>query len=85
MLKRSTKYYTSAQTYLGKIRCYVCHKPRHKENDYRVPYTLKDSRQMMEQNQIRPNYESKTNADIMRNPNKVWKKKKKGEHVTSIT
>ena len=57
--KGSIKYYTSAQTYLGKIICYVCLKLGHKEKDCKLPYTLKDSRQMMESNQIRQNCESK--------------------------
>lgn len=40
---------------------------------------------MMESNQIKQNYESKRSADIMKNPNKVWKEKRKGEPITSIT
>ena len=40
---------------------------------------------MMKPNNIRPNCESKGDADIMRNPNKVWKKKKKGGPVTLMT
>ena len=83
--KRGTKYYTSAQTYLGKIRCYVCLELVHKAKDCKLPYTLNNSRQMMESNQIRQNCESKRSVDIMKNPNKVWKEKRKGEHVTSIT
>ena len=83
--KRGTKYCTSAQTYLGKIRCYVCLKLGHKEKDCKQPYTLKNSRQIMESNQIKQNYESKRSVDIMKNPNKVWKEKRKGEPITSIT
>ena len=55
--KRGTKYYTSAQMYLGKIRCYVCLKLRHKATECKLPYTLKSSRQMMESNQINQKYE----------------------------
>ena len=40
---------------------------------------------MMEKKQIKQNYEFKRSADIMKNPNKVWKEKRKGEPVTSIT
>ena len=71
--------------HLGKIRFYVCHKLGHKAKDCRLPYTLKNSRQMMEPNHITANCESKGDIDIMRNPNKVWKEKKKGEHVTLMT
>ena len=80
-----TKFYKSMQSFLGKIRCYSCHKLGHKEKDYKMPYTLKNSKQVMESNQIRQNYESKRSADIMKNPNKVWKENRKGEPVTSIT
>ena len=76
------KYYTSAQTYLGKVRCYVCLKLGHKAKDCKLPYTLKNSRQVMESKQI---YESKRSANIMTNPNKVWKEKRKGEPIISIT
>ena len=71
--------------YLGKIRCYVCLKLGHKAKDCKLPYTLKKSRQLMESNQIKQNSESKRSVDIMKNPNKVWKEKRKGEPVTSIT
>ena len=40
---------------------------------------------MMESDQIRQNCESKRSVDIMKNPNKVWKEKRKGEPVTLIT
>ena len=63
---------------------YVCHNLGHKEKYYKLPYTLKNSRQMMESNQIRQNCESKRSADIMKNPNKVWKEKRDGELVNSI-
>ena len=80
-----TKYNTSAQMYLGKIRCYVCLKLGHKEKYCNLPYTLKNSRQMKESNQIKQNYEPKRSANIMKNPNKVWKEKRKGEPIISIT
>ena len=83
--KKGTKYYTSAQTYLGKIRCYVCLKLGHKTKDCNMPYTFKNSRQRMESKQINQNYESKGRAVIMKNPNKVWKEKRKGEPIISIT
>ena len=83
--KRGMKYYTSAQTYLGKIRCYVCLKLGHKAKDCKLPYTLKNSIQMMETKKIKQSYESKRSAYIMKNPNKVWKEKRKGEPITSIT
>ena len=40
---------------------------------------------MRESNKIKQNYESNRSADIMKNPNKLWKEKRKGEPVTSIT
>ena len=54
---RGTKYYTSAQMHLGQIRCSVCLKRGHKAKDCNLPYTLKNSRQMMECNQIKQRYE----------------------------
>ena len=36
----------------------------------------------MESKQI---YESKRSADIMKNPNKVWKEKRKGESIILLT
>ena len=39
----------------------------------------------MESKQIKQNYESKRSVDIMMNPNKVWKEKRKGEPIISIT
>ena len=39
----------------------------------------------MESNQIKQNYELKISANIMKNPNKVWKEKRQGEPVASIT
>ena len=83
--KRGIKYYTSSQTYLGKVRFYVFLKLGHKEKDYKLPYILNNSRQMMKSNPIKQNYESERSADIMMNPNRVWKEKRKGEPVTSIT
>ena len=83
--KRGMKYYTSAQMHLGQIRCYVCLKRGHKAKDCKLPYILKNSKQMMKSNPIKQNYESERSADIMKNPNKVWKEKRKGEPVTSIT
>ena len=83
--KGRIKYYTLSHTYLGKIRCYVCHKLCHKEKDCILPYTLKNSRHMMESNQIRKKCESKISSNIMNNPNKVWKEKRKGEPIISIT
>ena len=71
--------------YLGQIRFYVYLKRGHKARDCNLPYTLKNSRQMMESNQIKQNCESKRSADIMKNPNKVWKEKRKGEPIISIT
>ena len=82
--RRGTKYYTSAQMCFDKIKCYVCLKLGHKAKDCKLPYILKNSRQMIEIKQIKQNYESKRSADIMKNPNKVWKEKRKGELVTSI-
>ena len=70
---------------LGKIRCYVCLKLGHKAKDCNLPYTLKNSRYMMESKQIKQNYESERSADIMKKPNKVWKEKRKGEPIISIT
>ena len=83
--KRRIKYYTSAQMYFDKIRCYVCLKLGHKEKDYKLPYTLKNSRQMMKSNPIKQNYESKRSADILKNPNIVWKEKRNQEPISSIT
>ena len=40
---------------------------------------------MMETKKIKQNYEFKRSADIMKNPNKVWKEKRKGEPIISIT
>ena len=40
---------------------------------------------MIERKQIKQNYESKISANIMKNPNKVWKEKRKGEPIISIT
>ena len=71
--------------YFDKIRCYVCLKLGHKAKDCKLPYTLKKSRQMMESNQIKQNYESERSAEILKNLNNVWKEKRKGELVTSIT
>ena len=71
--------------YFDKIRSYVCLKLGHKAKDCKLPYILKNSRQMMETKQIKQNYEFKRSADIMKNPNKVWKEKKKGEPIISIT
>ena len=79
------KYYTSAQMHLGQIRCYVCLKRCHKAKDCKLPYILKNSRQMMKSNPIKQNYESERSADIMMNPNRVWKEKRKGEPIISIT
>ena len=39
----------------------------------------------MESNQIKQNYEFKRSTDIMKNLNKVWKEKRKGEPIISIT
>ena len=83
--RREIKYYTSAQMHIGQIRCYVCLKLGHKAKDCNLPYILKNSRHMMKSKQIKQNYEFKTSADIMKNPNKVWKEKRKGEPITSIT
>ena len=79
------KYYASTQIYFDKIRCYICLKLGHKAKDYKLPYILKNSRQMMKSNPIKQNYESERSADIMMNPNKVWKEKRKGEPIISIT
>ena len=79
------KYYTSAQIYFDKIRCYICLKLGHKAKDCKFPYALKSSRQMKESNQIKQNYEPKRSAKIMKNPNKLWKEKRKGEPIISIT
>ena len=79
------KYYTSAQMHLGQIRCYVCLKLGHKAKDCNMPYTLKNSKQMMGSKQIKQNYEFKRSADIMKNLNKGWKEKRKGEPTISIT
>ena len=83
--RRGIKYYTSAQMHLGQIRCYVCLKRGHKAKDCKLPYILKNSRQMMKSNPIKQNYEFKRSADIMKNLNKVWKEKRKGEPTISIT
>ena len=82
--RKGKKYYTSTQMYYDKIRCYVCLKLGHKAKDCNLPYTSKNSRQMMETKQIKQNYEFKRSADIM-NPNKLWKEKRKGEPIISIT
>ena len=79
------KYYTSAQIYFDKIRCYICLKLGHKAKDCKLPYILNNSRHMMESKQTNQNYESKGRAVIMKNPNKVWKEKRKGEPIISIT
>ena len=83
--RRGTKYYTSTQMYYDKIICYVCLKIGHKAKDCNLPYALNKSRQMMGSKQINQNYESKRRAYIMMNPNKVWKEKRKGEPIISIT
>ena len=76
--RRGTKYYTSTQMYYDKIRCSVCLKLGHKAKYCNLSYTLKNSRQMMGSKQIKQNYEFKRSEDIMKNPNKVWKEKRKG-------
>ena len=83
--RRGTNYYTLAQMYFDKIRCYVCLKLGHKAKDCKLPYILNNSRQMMETRKSKQNYESKISENIMKNPNKVWKEKRKWEHVTLIT
>ena len=55
-VQKGKKNYTSAQTYLGKIRCYVCLKLGHKAKYCKLRYALKSSRQMMESNQINQSY-----------------------------
>ena len=40
---------------------------------------------MIETKKIKQNYVSKRRVDIIMNPNKVWKEKRKGEHIISIT
>ena len=71
--------------YYDKIRCYVCLKLGHNTKDYKQPYISNKSRQMMKSNPNKQNYESKRSADFMMNPNKVWKEKRKGEPIISIT
>ena len=71
--------------YFDKIRCYICLKLGHKEKDCKLPYILNNSRQMMESKKIKQNYESKRGTDIMMNPNKVWKEKRNGKPIISIT
>ena len=83
--RRGKNYYTSAQMYFDKIGCYLCLKLGQKENDCKMPYILKNSRQMMVTKQIKQNYEFKRSANIMKNPNKVWKEKRKGKPIISIT
>ena len=83
--KRGMKYYTLAQIYFDKIRCYICLKLGHKAKDCKLPYILKNSRHMMETKKIKQKYVSKRREDIMMNPNKVWKEKRKGEPIISIT
>ena len=39
----------------------------------------------MESDQIKQNHESKKGVNVVKNPNKVWKEKRKGEPIISIT
>ena len=63
-------------TFVDHVRCYLCRNLNHRAKHYKFPSTLKKCRQKEKATLSKPNSESKGNADNIRQPTKVWKRKK---------
>jgi len=81
--RNGSRRHTPFAPFLGHIRCYLCSNLGHMAKKCKLPYTLKNSRQKMKVIASTPNNEG--NENNKRKSTKVWKRKKKEKHGTSMT